>query len=418
MLEYLYLLTFFSWMPLALLAGARNVERPASRALWTLCGLTFVLCGYLLYLEFVWAKTVIAPIRVDLLLLIPLGTLTFTGVGVWGLRRPGIVSKTASVLLLAMSLPTFVVFVQGMWRSGQSLVRMNARPALVHEARFRNPRTFENFFGTVDSGRDPRAGHFRAEDPRGVATRVIVNDRGHFWLMFRCGEKVECLYARADLGETALPAPFKAHSEYGAPYDMIVSEWTPDRMTLSFAASNRQTFVRAPIPFTGSTPAPSTVLFHGAFSQTRIDRDYIYLVQIWLWQSGDRWLAYYVRRNAKCGSTTDFVSATPFAGTAVSGRVAFKSVARGDDFDSFEIRAPAPADDRIEGEIFYRSQPFEPLAMTQRAVLPSPLYASAPLAGFEATADWLKTVSTGETMSWVAECAVTPGGPAAKIPRG
>ena len=66
----------------------------------------------------------------------------------------------------------------------------------------------------------------------------------------------------------------------------------------------------------------------------------------------------------------------------------------------------------------YRGRPFEPLALTKRAILQSPLYDSAPLAGFEATADWLKTVSMGESMSWTAECAVTFGSPAAKIPRG
>ena len=317
MLERLYLLTFFSWIPLALLAGAQKGQRPASRVIWTLCGVTFALCGYLLYLEFIWSKTVAAPIRVDLLLLIPLATVTFIGVGVWGLRRPGMVSKIASTLLLAWSLPTLVVFVHGMWKSSQSLVRLNARPALIFEAKFRNARTFENFFGTLDTSRDRRAGHFRAEDPNGVATRVIINDRGHFWLMFTCGGKVECLYSHAELGSTRLPASFTAKSEYGVPNDIVMSDWTPDRMTLSFATFSRQTFVRAPIPFTESTPAPATVRLHGAFSQTRIDRDYIYLVQVWLWQSGDRWLAYYVRRNAQCGSTSDFISASAFAGTGV-----------------------------------------------------------------------------------------------------
>ena len=408
MLEYLYLLTFFSWIPLALLAGAQKGQRPASRVLWTLCGVTFALCGYLLYLEFVWSKTVIAPIRVDLLLLIPLATATFTGVGVWGLRRRGVVSKIASVLLLVFSLPTLVVFTHGMWKSSQSLVRLNARPALIFEARFRNVRTFENFFGTLDTSRDPRAGHFRADDPNSVATRVIINDHGHFWLMFKCGGTVECLYSHAELGPIQLPAAFKAKSEFGAPDDIVMSEWNPDRMTLSFATFSRQTFVRAPIPFTEATPAPATVLFHGAFSQTRIDRDYVYLVQMWLWQSGDRWLAYYVRRNAKCGSTSDFVSAAAFAGTAVSGRISFKSVAGAEDLDSFQIHVPAPAGDRVEGEIFYRGQPFEPLALTNRAVLSSPLYDSAPLTSFDATADWLKTVSMGYTMSWNAECGGSP----------
>ena len=56
-------------------------------------------------------------------------------------------------------------------------------------------------------------------------------------------------------------------------------------------------------------PAPGTVSFVGVFSRTRRERDSVYLVQAWVWRSGDRWLAYYVRHNAQCGSTNDFVHA-------------------------------------------------------------------------------------------------------------
>src|SRR5207237_275073 len=151
---------------------------------------------------------------------------------IWALRRGGAMMKTGAVLLLALSVPTLAVFLQGMWKSSQSLVRLNARPALIFEAQFRDRRTFENFFGTIDSGHDPRAGHFRAEDPSGVATRVIINDHGHFWLMFRCQATVECVYSDTSLGPTRLPAAFTAQREFGPQADIVVSAWSPDRLTL------------------------------------------------------------------------------------------------------------------------------------------------------------------------------------------
>jgi hypothetical protein len=403
MLEYLYLLTFFSWIPLAVMARAQRRRPAAARVLWTLSCVTFVLCGYLLYLEFIWSKTVIAPIRVDLLLLIPLGTGGFICVGIWGLRRAGALTKAASVLLLLLSLPTLVVFMQGMWRSSQSLVRLNARPALIFEAQFRNARNFENFFGTLDSSRDPRAGHFRAEDPNGVATRVIINDRGHFWLMFRCPPSVECVYSETELGAANFPATFKTQREFGPAVEIVVSAWTPDRLTLSFQAGT-QTFVRSPVPVGQAPTAPERVTFVGTFAQTRIDRDYVYLVQVWMWESADRWLAYYVRRIAMCGSISDFVFPTAFAGTPISDRLSFKSVDGAQGLESFEIGRPAADADRVDGQIFYRGQPLEPLKLTRRSILRAPLYDLAPRVAFDATADWLKTVSMGQSLSWKAEC--------------
>lgn len=404
MLEYLHVLTVFSWIPLAPLAAAQGGRPKASRVLWTLCGLTFLLCGYILYLDFIWSKTVVAPIRVDLLLVIPLTTVTFSGVGVWGLLQRGAVSKIASLLLLAFSVPTLAVFVQGMIGSAKDIAQMNRRPAMIFEAQFRNPRTFENFFGTLDIAADPRAGHFRADDPAGVATRVIVNDRGHFWLLFRCYTGVECIYSEADLGATPLPGTLSAKGESGPPSDIVVSAWTPDRLTLTFAASHRQTFVRAPVTFTETSPPAAGVIFHGAFSQTRVDRDYIYLVQLWLWQSGDRWIAYYTRRNARCGSTADFVFASAYDGTPLAEQIQFKHAQREGGQDTFQIARPSPAGDHIAGDIFYHGQPLQPMTLTKGSVIRSPLYESAPLTTFDATADWLKTASMGYTLSWKAEC--------------
>jgi len=402
--DYLHLLPFFSWIPLALLAGSQLGRRRAARVLWTITGGTFLLCGYMLYLDFVWSRHVVAPIRVDLLLLIPLTTVTFIGVGLWGLLKPGGAAKIASVLLLALSLPTLVDFTQDMRRSGVEIARMNTRPALLFEAQFRNARTFENFFGSLDTVRDPRAGHYRSDDPNGLTSRVIINDRGQFWLMIKCEATVECVYARADLGATPLPATIKAAGVTGAPEDITVSAWSPDRLTLKFWMRGGHTFVRAPVPFREQVPVQAAVAYHGSWSSARVDRNYVELVQVWLWQSGDRWLAYYTRRNAQCGSTNDFIFPLPFAGAPVADLIAFDRAPAEHPLERFEIRQPSPRDDRIEGQIYYNGAPLRSFTLAKPSILRSPSYDSAPLTSLEVTAEWLKTISMGDTMSWKADC--------------
>jgi hypothetical protein len=404
MLEYLYLLTFFSWIPLALLASAQTDRPRAARFLWTLSALTFLLCGYLLYLQFIWSKTVVAPIRVDLLLLIPLGTITFAAVGVWGIRKPGVLTQVASVLLLAFSMPTFAVFARGMWKTGRDLARLNERPSLVFEAQFRNPQTFRRFFGNVDKPDDPRVGHFRAEAAGSPVSRVIVNDQGHWWVMLKCGASVECVQLQADIADTRLPGRFRATAEAGPPRDVVIPAWTADRFSLTLPPGGTYTLVRAPVPYRDASPAPATVTFHGALSQTRIDRNYVSLVQVWLWQAGDRWLAYYVRRIASCGSTNDFVFASAYEGKPLADRIYFTQATGARALEEFHLQTPPPAFDGIEGEIVYNGRPLQAMSLSRRSILRSPLYESAPLADFDATARWLKTVSMGYTLPWTADC--------------
>jgi hypothetical protein len=99
-------------------------------------------------------------------------------------------------------------------------------------------------------------GHFRAEDPKSWASRVIMNDQGHFWLMFKCGENVECVYAEADLGAISVPGTFKAQSETGLPHDVVVSAWSQDRLILDFSRRGSYTFVRAPVSYNETVSAP------------------------------------------------------------------------------------------------------------------------------------------------------------------
>jgi hypothetical protein len=308
MLEYLHVLTFFSWIPLALLASTQNDQRPTARFLWALCGVTFLLCGYILY--------------------------------------------------------------------------------------------FESFFGKIDKKDDPRVGHC------------------HFWLMFKCEAKVECVYSQADLGETPLPGTFKAESVSGPPRDVVVSGWSQDRFTLTLSPRGSDTFVRSPVSYSEMVSAPGKVTFHGSFSQTRIDRDYIYLVQMWLWQSGDRWVAYYARQNAMCGSTNDFIHASAYEGKPRLGQIYFTGATGDQKIEEFHVQAPALTSGQIDGQIIYNGRPLETITLKRSSILRSPIYESAPLTDFEVTTDWLKTVSMGYFMSWKAECLGSQGSVPTVPPRG
>lgn len=405
MLEYLHVLTLFSWIPLALLARAQRDRRSAARVLWWLCAATVLLWGYVLYMDFVWSRTVVAPIRVDLLLMIP-ATLTFVGVGLWGLRTPGAPAKTAAVLLLALSLPTLVAFAMRMQSTSRDLAKLDSRPALIYEAQFRNPDTFRTFFGSLDSDHDPRVGHFEAADPGSWTSRVIINSDGHFWLLFKCSGGVECVYAQADLADRPLPGSFEAQTETGHKIGSVVSAWSQDRLTLTIEPSRGpDTFVRAPVPYRATAAKPGAVTFHGAFAQTRTQRDHLHLVQMWLWQSGDHWLAYYVRMIARCGSTNDFVFASAYEGKPVSSRIEFTRAGGKQGIEAFHIRPPAAGSEHIDGQISYGGKPLETIALERSPVLHSPIYESAPLADLATTSDWLDTVSKGYFMRWQAVCS-------------
>jgi hypothetical protein len=126
-----------------------------------------------------------------------------------------------------------------------------------------------------------------------------------------------------------------------------------------------------------------------------------------LWESGDRWVAYYVRRNAKCGSINDFVSASAYEGKPRGGQIYFASAT--EKIEEFQITVPPPSLDQIDGHIFYNGRSLEEVTLKRGPILYSPIYQSAPTSDFDITTDWLKTVSMGYFMSWKAQCSGKQG---------
>ena len=157
--------------------------------------------------------------------------------------------------------------------------------------------------------------------------------------MFKCGENVECVYSQADIGEISLPGTFKAQSENWSSPGSCRLGLEPGSVHLELLSAGQLHFCETPVSYNETVSAPGKVSFHGSFSHVRIDRDYIYLIQIWLWHSGDRWVAYYVRRNAKCGSINDFVSASAYEGKLRGGQIYFTSVT--EKIEEFQIRVPS-----------------------------------------------------------------------------
>jgi hypothetical protein len=227
-------------------------------------------------------------------------------------------------------------------------------------------------------------------------------------VMIECGASVECVHLEADLRDAPLPGPLRATGAGGSPRDLMVTAWSRDQFTLRLRPGGSVTFVRAPVTFRETAPPAENVAFLGAFSRTRVERNYVYLVQMWLWQSDDRWLAYYVRANAMCGSTNDFVHAAAFEGKPREGTVDFNAADRDQRVETFHIALPPSGSDRIEAEIVYGGRPLETIVLSKGSVLRSPIYESAPLGNLDAARDWLSVVSMGYFLSWKADCARQP----------
>lgn len=373
--------------------------------LWSLAAAMFLLCGYDLYLDFVWSRHVVAPIRVDLLLTIPLAIAVSIGAAVWALRQRAIAPAIAAVMLFAVSLPPLALVARQTWSANRDMVRMRARPTMIFDAQFRNRASFETFFGSIGHGADARSGHFVSPDRAGRLSRAVVNDRGHLWLWTRCSyTEAECVAWEADLGPSLAPGTFEARAEFGPRQALAVSAWTHDRLTLTLPPGREETLVRAAVTYRESTPRPAQVVFRGTFAGERVDGEYVELNQMWLWEAGNRWLAYSTRQTARCGSTNDFVFPSPNEGHRIGDEIFFERLGDPHAIESFHIHAPGEGDDRLDGEIVYGGRPLHSLALRRQSILRAPIYEIAPVADLDGTIAWLQTVSMGSTLTWKADC--------------
>jgi hypothetical protein len=157
---------------------------------------------YELYMTFVWSKKVVAPIRIDLLLIVPFLCIIYAASGILTIRsvlrdRPSAGVRIPALVLSAflLALPTWNVGRLGkIFHDGRERTqRFTSRERELFQARFRNPQTFERRFGKVTTEGPERelSGHWVAQRPVGGITRMVINDTGKIWTFRECGRSAE-----------------------------------------------------------------------------------------------------------------------------------------------------------------------------------------------------------------------------------
>ncbi len=200
------MILFLGWIAsgllLALLRG--RLAWWERRILIAVTALGALLSVYEVYMSLVWSPKVIAPIRVDLLLVIPFLCISYFGAGMIAVRnvvanRPK-ASKRIPILVLSaflFALPTWNIGrILMIFQHGRELTRrFMTREQQLFQARFRDAETYQERFGPVSSTGPVRelSGHWLPGRPLLGITRLVINDSGKLWTFRECGRGQECL---------------------------------------------------------------------------------------------------------------------------------------------------------------------------------------------------------------------------------
>ena len=278
-IRYAYLAELFLWVPLAWFV----VTAPATRR-WVAAPLAAsVLAGlYEAYMTFVWERTVVGPIRVDifLVLFVTCAANTLSGIALVIKRLFAAAAVCFVVPLLSLA---GLAFMQSHVARLDSTLDRGRRYRF--EAAFRDDAAQKRFFGD-------NVGYYVADDADDRVKHIVTNDAGRSWVYTKAlysSDKVRVVL-RPQSGDT-----FLADVDFGM--DPAVAP--PKTFTV------RKT---APPRFPPPSSPGDEVKFLGVFSGTYAERGRTFFVtQLWLWESkGEVWGRYihgaYVR-----GGRQDFI---------------------------------------------------------------------------------------------------------------
>ena len=184
-----YLLAMFAWIPLLLIkaSGGNQID---TRRLRNASLLSIALLVYEAYMRFIWSPTVVAPMRLDLLMLVPIAACVsaYYAIQIWRDSTPkesyqATISgaRWVSVILLFIPFLTMLGFFVVGNRSVQMNQQLSDQSRFEYEMRFRNAETVQRFFGTTKET-SQWSGYFKSDQAEAAWSEVLINDVGHFWL--------------------------------------------------------------------------------------------------------------------------------------------------------------------------------------------------------------------------------------------
>lgn len=413
MLEYLHLITFMAWLPLAFLTYSLKNNSILYLRFRIISAITFILCLYVFYMHFYWSYKVINPIRLDLLFLIPTFSTLFLFIGVWGIRKYKELKLKmfliSSLLLILLSLPTLMTFLKMTFDIQKDMTALNSIPSLLLEAQFQSALNFKRSFGETSSDNNSIVGYY--ESPKNTwATRLIINKEGHLWLYFKCGDNTECVHSEADinLANFKFPNSFPLKTNGIANFSATLSSDNFEQFSFLVLIEDHNqkkqymgpvTFKRSSIPFRSQGPLVEKVKYLGSYSELDQNGKNIELIQLWIWQSEDKILAYYVRLNSTCDLENNFIYANTLQGEYRSQKIVLKNSQSKEN-----ILINNLTDKEISGEVEYYGRFLRAFKLKKEVIIQSRRYDIAPLKSFEETRNWLNTISKGYMLQWKAKC--------------
>lgn len=186
-----YVVALCLWAPILLTAWLKppGLGRITSIAIIT-SGLALI---YESYMTFVWAPTVVAPIRVDILFLLPVlgiidGILAYRLLSEGIAWKTGLTKKAAIIALgiVCLSVPVTAVvgFIGSVYEMEEFQKNSENGKLYRFEAAFRDSNTQRRFFGELESVSNPWAGYYVTDDNSSRFKHLVINANGDYWLYY------------------------------------------------------------------------------------------------------------------------------------------------------------------------------------------------------------------------------------------
>jgi hypothetical protein len=345
------------------------------------------------------------PIRVDLVLLLPLVAIADLAAGYAALRRGnGFAVRTGAMALLALGAAGVSAQILMARHTAEVNGLLDQKRKLLFEARFRDEASFRRAFGEITSATDPVAGHYQPAERHWWLSRVVINASGDAWLYYHHGE-TESLYGR---GRQVTPGVFEVRqdlTEQAHRFTLSPAErdW---RATLSSSRGSdprvNGVLLRRTAPrFSGAPPDTGEIAGRGVYSNVQpVSEQHRRLVQLWLWHNGSEIWGCYVRSIQVRNTLARFIHPARFEGklTRRAGGVLTFSAKAGDD----SLVGVLPKGSLLL-RIDYRGSPLEEVTLEPRAVIEDEIFDFAPPSSRRAQQEWFRAVLTGTFVEWRVE---------------
>jgi hypothetical protein len=342
------------------------------------------------------------PIRVDLVLLLPLVTVADLVAGYLGAKRAqSIAVRVIAIGLFALGIAGVSAEVLAARHTAEVSSLLDQKRTLLFDARFRDAGSFRQAFGDVTFSADGVAGHYEPGTRQWWFSRLVVNNAGEAWVYCHYNG-TELLFGR---GKQSGPGVFEIRQEITEQTNVLKvwrsgSEW---RATLQSPRGpdprvNNVALRRTTPRFSGIPASAGDILGSGVYSNIQpVGTQHTRLIHVWLWYGDSEIWGCYVRTIQVHNSVARFIHPVRFSGNlrkTGSGALEFSAKAGNDDLDGLLDSG------KLRLRVGYRGSPLEVATLEPQAVIDDEIFSLAPSWSRKAQDEWFRAVLTGTFVEW------------------